>query len=163
MIKIKEAQTINIPEARSFKTSPLKEKQKDISYSKLIITSPENDATIHSNQGNVSIGLTLEPGLNEKDVIVLFMDGLEVSTGRSSEFLLANIDRGTHTVYVAVKDERDKKDKVLKRSGKVVFHLRRTSILSPKPASAPDVNLPESADSSEDTNPTPASPNIPVL
>lgn len=148
-IIIKKAQTINIPETRSFKTVTLKEKQKAVIYSRLVITSPENDATIQSNVGNVSVKFTLEPALNEKDLMVLFMDEKQVLTGKTSEFSLANIDRGTHTVYVAVKDE---KDKLLKRSGKVVFHVRRTSKLSPNRAPAPENNPPN-----------PAPPSIPGL
>ena len=149
VLEIKEAQTINVPEIRSFKTATLKEKQKTVIYTRLVITSPENDATIHSNAGNVSVGFTLEPALNEKDLMVLFMDEKQVLTGKASEFSLANIDRGTHTVYVAVKDE---KDKLLKRSGNVVFHVRRMSILSPNNAPAPEINPPN-----------PAPPNIPGL
>ena len=159
-IVIKEAQTIKIPENKSFDYAKSTKKPTVAQYNKLVITSPENDTTIHSNVGNVSVGFILEPALNEKDLMVLFMDEKQVMTGKESEFSLTNIDRCTHTLYVAVKDE---KEKLLKRSGKVVFHVRRASILSQNRVPTPDVNSPDSGDSSQNTDPTPASPNIPGL
>ncbi|MFT5395364.1 MAG: hypothetical protein ACI85N_000548 [Gammaproteobacteria bacterium] len=127
-IKIKKAQAINLPKARSFKLSPAEDKSKKFNYTKLAIVSPANDSTIHGGDGNVNITVTLEPELNEKDVIVLSMDGKEMLSGRAPQFLLANVDRGMHTISVVVKNEDDK---VLKRSAKVTVHVRRTSQLLP--------------------------------
>ncbi len=139
-ITIKKAQAINPPKARSFKLSPAEDKPNKFNYTKLTIDNPENDATIHGGDGNVNITATLEPELNENDVIVLFMDGKEMLSGRSAQFLLANVDRGTHSISVAVKNEDDN---VLKRSDKVTFHVRRTSLLSPT-NNSPKPDIPNS-------------------
>ena len=126
-IKVKEAQAINIPKVRSFKLSPPEDNSKKFNYTKLAIISPENGSTIHGGEGNVNITVTLEPGLTEMDVMVLFMDGKEMLSGRAPQFLLTNVDRGTHSISVAVKN---KVDKELKRSAKVTFHVRKTSIIN---------------------------------
>jgi hypothetical protein len=128
VIEIEEAQTINIPEEKYRPVTKLKPDK--IEYTKLVIASPENDATIYSNEGNVSINVEVEPALLKKDLLVLFMDGKEISSGKSLQFSLVNLERGTHTVDVVVKNE---KGKILKRSGKLVFHLRKFSKLFKKP------------------------------
>tara|TARA_R110000782_G_scaffold13730_22_gene40360 strand:+ start:3209 stop:3790 length:582 start_codon:yes stop_codon:yes gene_type:complete len=135
-IKIKEAQAINSPKVRSFKVSPPEDTPVKFQYTRLAIISPENDSTIHGGEGNVNIAVVLEPKLTENDAMSLFMDGKEVLSGRDSQFLLANVDRGTHSIYVVVKNEVDK---VLKRSAKVTFHVRRASRLSPGLRSNPEV------------------------
>jgi Domain of unknown function (DUF4124) len=134
VMEIKEAQSINSPAARTFKATPAKEKQKDPGYTKLVIASPKNDSTIHAGDGNISVAVTLEPALNGKDSMVLFMDGKQVLSGRAPQFSLTNIDRGTHTIDVAVISEDDK---VIKRSEKIVLHLRRASRFFPN---SPDIS-----------------------
>ena len=126
-IKVKEAQTINPPKARSFKLSPPEDNSKKFNYTKLVIINPENESTIHGGEGNVNITVTLEPELTEMDVMVLYLDGKEMLSGKAPQFLLTNVDRGTHSISVAVKNKLDKE---LKRSAKVTFHVRRTSILN---------------------------------
>jgi Domain of unknown function (DUF4124) len=163
-IEIKEAQTINIPETKSFEYAPAKEKQEDFQYTRLVISSPENESTIHSNQGNVNIGVEIMPALNELDQIVLFMDGKQVATGKTATFSLTNIDRGAHTVDVAVMNENDK---LLKRSGKVEFYVRRASKLFPNQTPDPDadspVNSPNPAETPQNSDSTPSAPSIPLL
>lgn len=131
VIEIREAQALDIPKVRSFKLSPPKEKHKSSEYTKLEIVSPQNDATIHSNEGNVNINTNIEPEINNKDTLVLYLDGKQVETGKKPQFLLTNLNRGTHTVDVALKDQNGVE---LKRSGKITFHVRRISILAPNSA-----------------------------
>jgi Domain of unknown function (DUF4124) len=159
-IKIKEAQAINIPKARSFKLSPPEEKPKNSNYTKLTIIGPENDATIHGGEGNVNITVTLEPDLDEKDVIVLFMDGKEMLSGRAPQFLLENVDRGTHTITVVVKNEDDK---VLKRTAKVTFHVRRITQLSPELTPDSKVETPLNPPKTPKPDVSPTNPPKPVI
>ncbi len=128
VIEIRDAQALDIPKVRSFKLSPPKEKHKASEYTKLVIVNPQNDASIHSNEGNVTINTDIEPEINNKDTLVLYLDGKQVETGKKPQFLLTNLNRGTHTVDVALKNQDGVE---LKRSGKVTFHIRRISILSP--------------------------------
>ncbi len=159
-IKIKEAQAIKPPKARSFKLSPDEDISKKFNYTKLAIASPENDSTIHGGEGNVNITVTLEPDLEENDIIVLSMDGKEMLSGRSPQILLENVDRGTHTISVVVKNEVEK---VLKRSAKVTFHVRRIAQLSPEFKSAPDVVTPLNPPKSPKPDVSPTNPPKPVI
>ena len=127
-ITVKEAQTINIPEAKPFITKSVKEKETDRIYTKLELISPEDDTTIHDNEGKLNVQLMLEPELDEKDLIVIFVDGKAVMSGKESQYLLTNIDRGTHTIALVVQNENDK---VLLRSNEVKVHLRKASRLFP--------------------------------
>jgi len=126
-IEIKEVQTLNIPEAKAFDNRPTtKLSPEETTYSRLEITSPENEITIHSNEGNVNISVEMTPELAEKHVLALLIDGKEVSSGKSLQFSITGLDRGTHAVTSVVKNE---KNKVLKQSEKRVFHLRKNSKL----------------------------------
>jgi len=157
VIEIEEAQTISIPDVNRPKYRPVtKLKPDEIEYTKLVITSPENDVTIRSNEGNVSINVEVEPKIFEDDLLVLFVDGKEVSSGKSLQFSLSNLDRGTHTVNVAVKN---KADEFLKHSGKLVFHLRKESKLFQK-ATANTTGITTTTSASEGTDSS--SPDIPL-
>ncbi|MAS82142.1 MAG: hypothetical protein CMF45_05585 [Legionellales bacterium] len=126
-IRIKTPQIINAPKAWISKPILSKDKPNKFNYTNLTIDNPKDDTTIHS--GKVNITVTLKPALIENDVIVLFMDGKEVLSGKSLNFSLENVDRGTHKIYVTVKNEVSK---VLKRSAEIIFHVRRVVQLSPK-------------------------------
>jgi len=159
-IKIKKAQAINPPKARSFKLSPERDNSKKFNYTKLVIASPENDSTIHGGEGNVNIAVTLEPELNEKDVMVLSMDGKEMLSGKAPQFLLANVDRGTHSISVVVKNEDEI---VLKRSAKVTFHVRRIAQLSPELRPDPKVVTPLNPPKTLQPGVSPTNPPKPVI
>lgn len=156
-IEIKEAQILNIPEVKPVKYLSVSEEEETIQYSRLVISSPENDVTIHSNEGKVGIKIEIEPELFEEDVLVLFLDGNEVESGNSSKFLLSNLDRGTHTVNVVVKNGEEK---VLKRSTRIVFHLRKSSKLFKK-ATVNSTGI-TTTPATENTGSTSSSSDIPV-
>ncbi len=160
IIEIKEVQTLNTPKAKGFDNRPTtKLTPEETVYSQLVITSPENDATIRSNEGIVSVSIEMAPELDEKHILVLLMDGEEVSSGKSLQYSLTGLDRGTHTVNALVKNE---KDKVLKQSGKLVFHLRKESKLSKNRTSE---NTPDgsTAPASPEGGAVPATPEVPAL
>lgn len=163
-IEIEEVQTLKIPEAKRLDDRPTtKLTPKETIYTRLEITSPENDATIRSNEGIVNISVEMEPVLDEKHAIVFLMDGKEVSSGKSLQLSLKDLVRGTHTVTAIVKNE---KDKVLKRSGKLVFHLHKDSKLF-KNRTNENANTPNNSDtvpaSPDDSSSELASPEIPSL
>jgi uncharacterized protein DUF4124 len=126
-IEIEEAQTISIPEPKRIGDRPTtKLVPEETDYSQLKIITPENDATIRSNEGIVNINVEITPELDEEHVLVFLLDDEEVSSGKSLQYSSTNLDRGTHSITVEVKNE---KDKVLKRSDKQVFHLHKQSKL----------------------------------
>ena len=122
-IHVEDAQSINLPSAGPFVYTPLKKEQGG-PYTAITITSPENDAAIRDNTGNIRISVSVEPGLNpgRGDQIAIYMDGKQVAAGSSPQFDLENIDRGTHILNAGIIDA---KGKVLISSPPVSFTLLR--------------------------------------
>jgi len=92
------------------------------------IMSPQNDEAVRSNAGIVNINAKVEPALSadRNDQVILKLDGQILGQASSSQnFTLTDIDRGTHTVQVAVVD---KSGNLLKTSTPVSFHLQRHSV-----------------------------------
>ena len=126
IIKIKDAQIIDLPKIRSSDVSK-KEPIHDVAtYSELVIISPKDDSTVRNSAGEIKINLNIVPELKQTDTVLLFVDGKQVLSGRSPQLLLSNIDRGTHTIEAAIKNEPGD---ILIRSNKVILHLKRMSRL----------------------------------
>ena len=126
-IEIKKAQSVKLPDIppASDKTSS-GEKQKKGQKRILAITSPKNDETIHHNEGSVTVTANVDPELKENEQLALYMDGKKVLSGKSSQFFLNYVDRGTHKLAVAIVSAEGKE---ISRSDTIEFHLRRTSKL----------------------------------
>lgn len=95
------------------------------------ITSPVNDESIRANAGDVTVALYVTPVLNAKraDQLLIEVDGREQGDLIATvDFVLSNLDRGTHTVKVSVVDN---KGKILASSKSVIFHLQRYSLPRP--------------------------------
>lgn len=97
-------------------------------YTSLAIVSPENDTSVRQNAGNVSIKVAIEPYLfNERgDLLVIYMDGQEVSRGRESSIQLIEVDRGTHVIGAEIVDASGNS---IKTASPVTFTLHRHSVL----------------------------------
>ncbi len=134
-IEKKDIQTIKTNKARP--TTKLKNTDQDktkFSYTEFRISKPENDATIRDNNGDVNVDITIKPQLRTKlkHKIVLLLDGKPVSEpGTATAFALHNIDRGQHTLSAKV---IDKEGKTIISVDSVTIHLKRFSILQPRPA-----------------------------
>lgn len=129
-IRVDEIQTIAPDEVPKFVYTPPPEVVD--TYSGLVIVSPENDAVIQSDEGNVTISAVLEPALNLRagHYLVLYLDGNEAASGTSPQFILGDMERGTHTLEMAVMDQSG--NQVIK-SPTVSFTLYQHSALHPKP------------------------------
>src|SRR3972149_3615342 len=62
-IHVEDAQAIDQPDAGPFTYTPPKQAPAS-QYTAITITSPENDASIRDNTGNIIVSVTLEPGLS---------------------------------------------------------------------------------------------------
>ena len=104
-IRIDEVQTIDPGEVPQFVYTPPPTEVP--AYTKLEIVSPENDSVIRSHEGTVTISASVEPVLNLRvgHHLVLYLDGIEAASGTSPQFILSNIERGTHTLNMAVEDQ----------------------------------------------------------
>ena len=99
-------------------------------YESLSITSPETDAAIRENAGNVTISLRLSPALNNSEhTLEVLLDDTVVASGSQSDVQLNNIDRGTHTVSARVIDANGNE---LIAASPVTFHMLRYSALQRK-------------------------------
>ena len=122
-ITLEPLQGFSLPPAPSLQDSTAKKvAPKPVGYEEFKVTSPTNDATIRDNGGNVRVSLSLTPGLRSGHSIEVMMDGQSIGSGGSTSLTLTEVDRGTHTVQAAVKDNEGKE---IARSNSVIFHLKR--------------------------------------
>jgi hypothetical protein len=111
-------------------------------YRQLTITAPTQDETLRDNTGNVPVTAKVTPELNAPagDRLQYFLDGQPYGQPTDSQkLLMPNLDRGEHTVSVAVVSPSGKE---LSHSDDVRFYLHRQSINFPRGPGqpAPHVN-----------------------
>jgi len=90
---------------------------------------PENDE-VFLNTDTLTAKVRLEPNLARGDKIYLALDGKRVMnqpTG-SSDFVLTEVERGTHVLVAVVEDPSQK---VLCATPPVTFHVRQPSVQAP--------------------------------
>jgi hypothetical protein len=97
------------------------------------IVAPEPDETIHDNNGNLEVKVTVAPPLHTEkgELLTVLLDDEVVASGTRHHFKLTGIDRGDHTLLVQVTAADGK---VLAASDKVTFHMWRASRLFPNRA-----------------------------
>ncbi len=121
-IEVKAAQTVASPGG----VKGLSERKGGVPaqtpYTKFAIVSPTDDQAVRSNGGEVSVSISVNPGLRAKHAIVVTVDGQPIGKGSSTTLTLQNLPRGTHTVQAAVVDEKGKE---IVRSETVTFHVLR--------------------------------------
>jgi uncharacterized protein DUF4124 len=105
-IKLQELQTIDNPNPIRSTPRP-RQTDKGSLYKTFFIANPANDSGIRSNNGSVSISVSLEPTLRPGHKIIISMDGKEIGSGTSVS--LQNVDRGTHSISASVVDGDGKK------------------------------------------------------
>ena len=127
--------TVHLPKAPPPEVAKKEKKAKDTVYSSLVITSPGNNETIHSNPGIVNITLQLTPPLNTKagDRVNILVDNYVLLRQTSQlSVKIPDINRGTHTVQAVV---TNKQGATLIKSDEVQFFMRRQSLLNKPGAS----------------------------
>ncbi len=99
--------------------------QNRVSYSTFSIDQPANDQAVRENTGNVSIIMSISPGLNSSrnHKIEIYLDGSKKAETSGLSYQFTNMDRGTRTVTAKIVDGAGK---VLKTAS-VTFHLQRHS------------------------------------
>ena len=127
-LEIQEPQTVAPPAAINRGLQGVRGAQArasaEASYTEFAIVSPTEDQAVRTNNGNVSISMTLDPSLHAKHVIVVSVDGQKIGKGSSTSLQLQNLPRGTHTVQAAVVDEKGSE---VIRTENVTFHVLRAS------------------------------------
>lgn len=140
-IRIQETQTIPADGAPPFTYTPPAPAVQP--YTKLSIVSPVNDEAMRPEDQAVRIVARAEPAFRGQDTYVLILDGQEHGSGKSSTFVLNDLERGTHSVSVVLRDPTGAE---LIRSEPVMFHVLRTTVLQKKaPAPTPPKPAPPKA------------------
>lgn len=121
----------------------------------LTIISPEDDAGIRVNNGDVVVNLQVIPALvpERGDKIQLYLDSLPVGVPMPQlSFILENLERGTHQLSAVVLNASGE---LLAQSTTTTFHLQRSSLLQPgrEQNNTPGTGAPT----------IPANPSIPSL
>ena len=124
LIEVDELQTIKPPPIGDFEYTPPPAKPKP-KYSNISITSPQHDASIRDNGGNVTVNITTQPGLRANDNLVLYLDGKEILLGKSTAKAFSSLDRGSHQLRAVIKDDSGR---IQLSSQSVTFHLLRQSV-----------------------------------
>ncbi len=92
------------------------------------IVAPEPETTIHDNNGNVGVDVSVSGPVGGGTVVSLLLDGNVVASGAKFHFDLTDVDRGTHTLVAQV---RAADGTVLGASDQVTFYMWRASRLFP--------------------------------
>jgi hypothetical protein len=114
-------------------------------YESIKIIQPEAAGVVRSNEGNVSVSIALEPGLQVGHRVTLYVDGRAVpGSFDGSAIELSGIERGDHSIYATISDGGGKQ---LIKSDAVSFTLRQTGLFDggakvPRPPIAPPVVRP---------------------
>jgi hypothetical protein len=133
-IQVQPAQTFSSPNlapqaalADSGKDADADSDKEDQGYKSLAITSPSMEETIWNTGGEVTVSLSLQPGLKMGHSIRLFMDGqlLADLPPRASSLKLSDVFRGEHTLRAVVQDENGK---VQIKADEVKFFYQQTSV-----------------------------------
>jgi uncharacterized protein DUF4124 len=139
VIEIERSQSITPVITEPYQYTPARKEIKKKLYTNLEVISPSDDSTVHNNQGNVSISVNVEPAILPGHQMILFVDGEKITTSKTNQFSLSNIDRGTHQLSVVIISEEGKP---LLSSETTTFHLRRVSDLAPSLRPDPRIETP---------------------
>ena len=90
------------------------------------VLSPSPEATIRNNAGQMSISASLSSPLNNSQYH-LYLDNTKVASQNDGTFVLDGINRGAHTFYISVTDNRGK---TLASSETQTFYMQQVSILT---------------------------------
>ena len=94
----------------------------DEGYKEFLVSNPANDTVVRDNGGNVSISLSILPGLKDGHTVDIIVNGQVLGSGRSGSLTLTNLDRGSHTVAAAIRDAAGQE---VARASSITFHLKR--------------------------------------
>lgn len=134
-VKLPPVPTYSAPPAPPITAGAPEQSDPDDIYKSMRITSPENDAAVRENSGNLTVSLALQPGLSNAQGhrIQVYLNGSPVGEpGATTNFSLTNLDRGTHTLNAAVLDG---KGRTLIESDIVTFHMMRVTAPRKQPRS----------------------------
>ncbi len=120
-VELRELNTVPTDKMRQVLDSGSDEEEvAEEGYTRLVITSPGNEATVRNPQSAVQVSVQLEPALQPGDSMVLYDNGVA-----QPGMALESPDRGVHTLEVKVMGE----DGEVKITSPVIeFYIHRSSV-----------------------------------
>ena len=104
-------------------------------YDHFVIVKPTPEETLWNNTGTVDVQFGLSPGLQGGDKIILALDGKPQGQGiRSTQFVLKNLDRGTHVLSASIVNGEGRTQIT---APSVTFYLHKASALFPNRRNSP--------------------------
>jgi hypothetical protein len=92
-------------------------------YTQFEIVTPEHNATVRDAQGQVDVGLVLEPTAPEGHRLQILLDGTPIAGEvPGTQMALTGVRVGSHLVQARILDARDK---VIAATPVITFHLRK--------------------------------------
>jgi hypothetical protein len=127
-----DAERIKVPDSKKGASLPLGDQSEEAlaaaagDYASFTIVQPSDDETIRNDEGTVSIGISLTPGLAEGHVIHLYLDGTKLDSDiKQTQISLQQLSRGTHSLQAKIVNAEGES---LKDSNSITFHLRQASV-----------------------------------
>ncbi len=101
------------------------DEQEDKGYGQFEIVSPEEGQTFRNDEGELEVGMLLQPALKSGHKIQVFVDANPVQADFSStQMILRNLSRGTHQLQAKIIDDQGE---VQATSKLINFHMRRAA------------------------------------
>ncbi len=124
---------VDAPKIPPKKEAVVEEETAETRYTKFTITAPKNNQTIW-NEPDLKVSLQITPDLDiaQGHTTWLLMDGKAlVKNSKNLVLPIGRADRGEHSLQAQV---RNKKGKIIKRSKKIIVHIKNSVVTRPKPA-----------------------------
>ncbi len=127
----KDAKEIPVSPGSTYQSEPVPQftpatperKKKDTgSYSTFQITAPANDTTLQVDVSEVTVQLTIQPGLHSGHSLQFLFDGTATDS-EDTQYTYKNLERGSHTLQARIVDQNDQ---VIQSTAVVNIHVKRT-------------------------------------
>lgn len=123
-----------------------KNKEQGPSSYTVAISTPQDNQSVRADDGKVTLQASVEPSLASNHELIFLVDGAEVAKGSSTQTVLENLDRGSHSVQVQITANQQ----VISSSDTVTFYLQRGTVydanhsgrkMAPKAKAAPKARM----------------------
>lgn len=127
-VNVQSSSTYTPVPAASSAASSASSQPAAITYKNVEIWKPSAEETIANTAGQVSVGVRVEPAVAPGHRLALYMDGrlVEGFPPQGTEYDLSEVERGAHTLVLAVVDAQGKQ---VITSAPVQFYVRQPSVL----------------------------------
>jgi hypothetical protein len=134
-LDVKPAQTVSGPTAAAAPSANTAASGAERTYTVCELYRPENEE-VFLNTSTVTAKLRLEPTLAAGDQVGIAIDGRRQTNQPriGTDFVLSDVERGTHTVIVVVANAAGKP---ICTTAPVTFHVRQPSVQAPVKAVRP--------------------------